>query len=246
MQSFKQFNEDYEYNEYVGFLDSLEFTDNGVVIFEATNKFSKVIDFMNEFSIKAQMKVMDLVNLFRDKVVFKFLSAIDWSVKKFFSLIRDGYKYWGKIHNAIGEFIAERKIVKFTYKNLKEFDDWLEVKYPKLKKVSSYTLAGFLIYEWTSLISFTGNVKFDFDQSTLFKALKGKASFSDVFFSSSGVKMMLFIGTGVATGISFPWGLLAGTWTLFMASILYTIASDKYPEVADKLKKYIKSKSKSG
>jgi len=73
-------------------------------------------------------------------------------------------------------------------------------------------------------------------------ALKGKVGFSEVFFSANGIKMLVFIGTGVLTGISFPWSVLGGTWVLFAASILYTVSRKRYPKIASKLKKFIKNK----
>lgn len=243
MITFEQFNEQNDYQEYLDFLHRIEVVDNSIVISEGiVEKYHKAVEFIQELSLKTQMKIIDLISLFSDRVLFKIFMAIEWSVKKLLSLVKQGYDLWGNIHDAAAEFINERKLIKFTRENLEEFDTFLDERHPHIKKASSFALAGFLIFEWTSLISFTGNIKFDFDQSVLFKALKGQASFSEVFFSPTGVKMLVFIGTGVGTGLTFPWAVLGGTWTLFAASIVYTIAVQKYPALAKEIKSYIERK----
>ena len=104
------------------------------------------------------------------------------------------------------------------------------MKHPKVKTVAGLVVAGFLIYQWTQMVSFTGDIEFDFDQSLLFSAIQGNYSLADVFASADGIHMLMFIATGVLTGISFPWP--GPTWVLFAASIVYTLSKDKYPKVA--------------
>jgi hypothetical protein len=88
------------------------------------------------------------------------------------------------------------------------------------------------------MISFTGDIEFDFDQTMLFMALKGSYSLANVFASEDGIHMLMFIATGVLSGISFPYP--GPTWVLFAASIVYTLTKDKYPQISNSIIKNAK------
>jgi len=223
---FKQFCED---------IDRVLSSDNLLIEEELVSK-SKM-EFIKELSATVKMGFREILTLFKDKIVYNIFNAIKWSLKTLYRILKKGYDAWGNVHEIIAKFISDNKITKFTAKHLDKLDAILH-KDSRLAKVTGILVGGFLIFQWTSLISFTGNVKFDFSQETLLDALKGKFSLSQVLASPAGVKMLMFIGTGITTGVSFPWPALTGSGLgLFLFSIIYTVTKNKRKELVVKLKK---------
>lgn len=206
-----------------------------------SGKLKSGIDFIKQFAELVGAKLIDMLKLFKDKVIFTFFNKIKWSISGLTKLVKKGYRLWQDVHSLIAEFIASNKVVKWTSEKLKDLDAFLD-KHPIIKRAGSLVVVGFLIYQWTSMISFTGDIEFDFDQSTLFAAISGNFSLSDLFASPDGVKMLMFIATGVLTGVSFPWP--GDAWLLFALSIVYTIAKKKYPQVSAKIIKGVKKYKK--
>lgn len=202
---------------------------NEGIIDKLSDKLKGGIEFIKQFAELVGGKLLDILKIFKDKVLFMFFNKLKWSISGLVGLVKRGYKLWRELHDVIADFIASNKVVKWTADKLKLLDEFLE-KHPIIKKGGALVVAGFLIYQWTSMISFTGDIEFDFDQSTLFAAISGNYSLSDLFASPDGVKMLVFIATGVLTGASFPWP--GNAWVLFALSIVYTASKDKYPQIA--------------
>jgi len=200
-------------------------------------KLSSGIEFIKEFAKALGADLLDILKLFKEKVLFTFFSKIKWSISELVNLVKKGYKLWKDLHNIIAEYISQNKIVKWTNDKLSDLDAFLE-KHPLIKKAGSLVVVGFLIYQWTSMISFTSDIEFDFDQSVLFEAIKGNFSLADLFATPDGIKMLLFIATGVLTGLSFPWP--GNAWLLFGLSIVYTIAKKKHPAISKAIIKNVK------
>ena len=243
--SFKTYyNNDFGYEEFNEALSILinDYNSNGVINESLLDKFSDAvkggIDFIKKFTELVKGNLLDMLKVFKEKVLFAFFSKIAWSITELVNLVHRGYKLWKDLHNIIAKYVAETGVVKWTSDKLSALDAFLN-KHPIIKKGGSLVIVGFLIYQWTSMVSFTGDIEFDFDQTTLFDAIKGNYSLADLFSSESGIKMLLFIATGVLTGLTFPWP--GESWVLFALSIVYTIAKPKYPTVALNLIKMVKS-----
>lgn len=239
--TFKEYlSEEYEYKKFVETADLIinnpDVLNEGLL--DSLSKFvGDKINFVEDLASKLGVNLVDLLKVFKEKVVFQFFTKIKWSIKKLVQIVKKGYKLYVEINKIIAKYIAETGVVKFTNKELKKLDAYLN-EHPVIKRTSNLVVAGFLIYQWTSLISFTGDVDFDFDQSALFDALNGGISIADVFSSPDGVRMLLMIATNVLTGVSFPW--IGSTWLLFAASIIYTIAKKKYPQLSKIVLKNVK------
>jgi len=194
-----------------------------------SNKMKTGVGFIKEFSTLVKVNFLDMLKMFKNKVLFSFFSKIKWSVKELVKLVKSGYNLQGKLKTVIDGFIEEHGVVKWTKDKLDHLDEFLS-KHPMIKKTTGLVVVGFLIYQWTQLISFTGDVDFDFDQSLLFEAIKGNFSLSDLFASPDGITMLSFIALNTLTGISFPWK--GATWVLFTFSLVYTTVKQKYPNLA--------------
>lgn len=232
-----------EYNEYLSginlVIESLENgTMNESLLDTLTSSVKDGITFIKQFTELVKGNLIDMLKLFKERVLFTFFSKISWSITELVSLVKKGYNLWKELHNVIAKYVADTGVIKWTSDKLKELDTFLD-KHPIIKKGGSLVIVGFLIYQWTSMVSFTGDIEFDFDQSTLFDAIKGNYSLADLFASESGVKMLLFIATGVLTGISFPWP--GESWVLFTLSLVYTVSKQKYPTIAHNIIKTVKS-----
>jgi len=144
-----------------------------------------------------------VIKLFKDPRIVKFFGKIKWSFEKLFGLLKNGYKAYKELQKAIGEFISETKIGKWTTENLKKLDEWLQ-KHPKMKKMAGVAIGALLIYFWFNQ-SFIGDPAFDFDMSYILDAIGGKFALADLFGGPSGMTLLLAIAVGFGTGASFPW-----------------------------------------
>ena len=212
-----------EYNEFRRYVEKSQILEESKLSDlwnKASSKLRKKVDFVKDLAKKLDLQVDELLEKFLHKEVYRFFHYFKFNLKLLFKAVKDGYKAWGQLHHAIADYMAKTKIAKFTEEHLKDLDEFLK-KHPVLKTVGSLALAGMLIYIWTSLISFTGDFDFDFNQNTLFGALKGDLGFSDVFSGPGGIRMLMFVATGTALKVSFPWP--GPTQTLFLSSVVYTM-----------------------
>lgn len=241
--NFREYLIEEDYNDFIKAVDqSILVLESGGSLNEGlldkfTDKVKGGIEFIKQFTELVQGKLLDLLKVFKEKVIFTFFSKLKWSISELVSIVKKGYKLWDGLHNVIAEYIASNKVVKWTNDKLTELDNFLE-NHPLIKKAGALVVAGFLIYQWTQMISFTGDIEFDFDQSTLFSAIAGNYSLADLFATPDGIKMLMFIATGVLTGLSFPWP--GNAWVLFTLSLVYTVAKPKYPQVASTIIKQVK------
>jgi len=150
MLTFRQYaqQEQHVYQQFLEMLDSIQVDESGMIVESINLKLPKAVQFIQEFSLKTKIAVMEVIELFRDKIVYEILSSLNWSITKFFNMVKSGYQYWEELHDALARFINETKLVKFSKKNVEEFERWLDQNAPNVKKASSYVLAGFLVYQW--------------------------------------------------------------------------------------------------
>ena len=177
-------------------------------------------DFIKELAIETGFKIKDLFKLFLNKGVFKFFQLIKWSIKELFAIVKKGFDAYLNIQNAIAEYVQKNKIVQWTIQEVEKLDAFLQ-KHPKTKRIVGVAVAGFLIWCWLSM-SFTGHPLDDFDITMVFASLTGKATLTNVFGTSSGIKMLMLLATGIITGVSFPY--VGTNLVKFTVAVLVTLA----------------------
>jgi hypothetical protein len=205
---------------------------NEGLIDKLSSKLKGGIAFIKQFAELVGGKLLDFLKMFKNKVLFTFFNKIKWSIKELSGIVKKGYSLFKNMQGIIDQFIKDNNIIQWTNDKLTLLDNFLN-NHPVLKRVGSLIIVGFLIYQWTSMISFTSDIEFDFDQTLLFDAIRGAYSMADLLATPDGLKMLLFIAIGVLTGVSFPWP--GNTWVLFTISILYTVSKHKHPSLATKL-----------
>lgn len=227
-------------NDYDLFVESIDaYIQNPALVESNINEglmdyFKDKIQFIKDLAKDFSLDVMDILVAFKDKFIFGLFTKIGWSLTKLTNIVHDGYKLYTELHKIIFKFLKEKGITRWTDNILKDLEDYL-AEHPYIKHATGIVIAGFLIYQWTQLISFTGDIDFDFDQTALFRALSGSYSLMDLFGGESGLKLLAYIATNTLGGITFPWGSIAGSGVLFAFSIIYTVAKYKYPTVAKKM-----------
>lgn len=241
--SFREYLLEQEFDQYNNTLDEvIRLLESNIlvesILDDMTSKFKDSVKFIKDFASLVKVNLTDMLKLFKDKFLFSFFSKIGWSLSELVKIVKKGYKLWGDLHNIVAKYIADSGIVKFTHEELQKLDAFLQ-KHPMIKRAGSLVVIGFLIYQWTRMISFTGDVDFDFDQTTLFNAIQGNYSLADLFASPDGIKMLTFIATGVLLKLSFPWPGSSGV--LFLASLFYTVVKKKHPAMANNVIKHFKT-----
>lgn len=163
----------------------------------------KFMEFIKDVVNTTGAKLIDLVKLFKDSRVVKFFGKVGWSFKAIFALLKDGLKAYQTLQKAIGEYVANTRVGRWTTEELKKLDEWLK-SHPRTKKLAGVAVGALLIYFWFNQ-SFIGDPAFDFDMSYILDALAGKFDLASLFGGPSGMALLLAIAIGFATGASFPW-----------------------------------------
>ena len=166
------------------------------------SSLKKIWSFVKELKDLVKVKLLDLVKLFKNKIVFKFFAKIKFSMTKLFSIVKAGFKAYKQVIKAIGEYIASTKVGRWTEDKLKDLDAFL-AKHPKTKRIAGLAVAGILIYIWLNM-TFTGNADYDFDMGDMIMALGGGFTLSTLFAGPEGMALLTLFATGVI-GLSFPW-----------------------------------------
>ena len=195
---------DIQYDEFVRFVKEHKLDCDASLINELVipSKLKSIWSFIKDLKEKVSVKLVDLIKLFLDKVVFKFFAKIKFSMSYLFKLVKKGFKAYKDIIKAIGEYVASTKVGKWTEEKLKALDDFL-AKHPRTKKIAGIVVAGLLIYIWLNM-TFTGNADYDFDMADMISALGGGFTLSTLFAGPEGMALLMLFATGVM-GLSFPW-----------------------------------------
>ena len=176
-------------------------------------------DFFRDIVEATESSMASVVEFFKDSRVLRFFSKIGWSFKKFYEILKRGYKAYGDLLDAVSEYIAHTRIGKWTTKELTALDEWLR-KHPKTKRLAGAGLAAMVVYLWFNM-AFTGDFSWDFDMTDVFGALDGSVGFSDVFGGGQGMKFLLALATGVTLNLSFPWP--GPTTVHFIGSVILSL-----------------------
>ena len=193
-----------QYDEFVLFVQEHKLDEDCSMLNELgiPKRLKKIWGFIKELAEKVSFKLVDLVKLFMDKVVFKFFAKIKFSMEWLFKLVKKGFKAYKDVIKAIGDYIASTKVGKWTEEKLKDLDAFL-AKHPKTKRIAGMAVAGILIYIWLNM-TFTGNADYDFDMTDMILALGGGFTLSTLFAGPEGMALLTLFATGMI-GLSFPW-----------------------------------------
>jgi len=193
-----------QYEEFYRFVEDNDLTSDKVVLKEIVipGKLKKIWGFITELKNMLKVKIADLIKLFLNKLVFKFFAKIKFSMKYLFGIVKKGFKAYKEVIKAIGEYVANTKVGKWTEDKLKDLDAFL-AKHPKTKRIAGFAVAGILIYIWLNM-TFTGNADYDFDMGDMLLALAGGFTLSTLFAGPDGMALLMLFATGVI-GLSFPW-----------------------------------------
>lgn len=177
----------------------------------------RYVDFFKQIGEAVKVSKDQLVEMLKNRSVFDFFRKFSFSFKKIFDFIKRGFKAYSEIQRAIADYIRQTKVIKWTEDAIIKLDAFLN-NHPKLKRVAGIALGAALIYIWLNM-TFTGDVVFDFDQSTLFDAVAGKLGWADVFTGTEGIRLLTLFITG--RFVSFPWPGPGSA--LFIGSLVFTL-----------------------
>jgi hypothetical protein len=211
---------DEEFDQFMSFAESIE-SNNVNEAFDLIGKFGKAWNTIKEIAKAIGTGITEVLSFFKNKVIFGFFKYVGFSLQKMFEYLKQGYEAFVKLKDSLAKYIANTPLVKNVSEYAKWLDEFLD-KYPILKKLSGVVIAYLLFYIWTNAISFTGDVEFDFNLQDMWDALMGKKGFLDIFGGENGAKMLTFIITNKAFGLTFPWP--GATSVQFLFAIIYTIA----------------------
>lgn len=214
METFSQFYEIREYEEFVDYFES------DTLYEEILNEsLRKKVDFVQELAKKTGTNIKDLFAIFKDTNVFKFMSYFGWSITKLFKFIREGFKQYHKVINILSSKIYKSKFGQKWDVVLKDVDDIIQ-SHPVLSKLTGVAVASILAYIWFNM-TFTGSLEYDFNMTDMLAALAGKFTLVDIFSGEEGIKLLMLFLTG-KMGLSFPW---PGPSTVqFLVAVTATLA----------------------
>jgi len=207
-----------QYEEFCNFVYENKLNEDTIVLkeFAIPGKLKKVWSFIVKLKDIIKVKMVDMVKLFLNKLVFKFFAKIKFSLDYLFKLVKKGFKAYKEVIKAIGEYISSTKVGRWTEDKLKDLDAFL-AKHPKTKRIAGLAVAGILIYIWLNM-TFTGNADYDFDMGDMIMALGGGFTLSTLFAGPEGMALLTLFATGVI-GLSFPWP--GPQHVQFIGAILY-------------------------
>lgn len=188
--------EEWEYQQFVKWADGE--LDEAIIPPGLKRKFQ----FITDLAAKLKTNVKKLIQLFKNKNVFTFFQKINWDWNKLYKILRLGYEGHKKIIGAVGEFLHNTPVGKWTEEKLRELDKFLQ-NHPKLKRLTGVAVAAILAYIWFNM-TFTGNPLYDFGMDDLIDAIAGNFTLSSIFAGPDGMKLLTLFATGVL-GLSFPW-----------------------------------------
>jgi hypothetical protein len=181
-----------------------------------SNVAVKLKQHVNDIANDLKVSTESIADAFKQPTTYKFMKSIGFGLKKAGEAALKGVQTLNVGMKATFEEMHKTGALKKLESGAIKIDEALE-KYPKLKKIGGAAVAGFLVYQWQHM-AFSGDLDDDFDVTAIASALAGDYSIRDVFASPQGVKGLVQLATGIATGVTFPWGKI-GPATLTAAAI---------------------------
>jgi hypothetical protein len=221
MKSFTRHADEREFQLY---LEVIRLQENDQQLNEFVSAVSgalrKYYDFIKEIAEVTKVGIKKIADFLKERVVFRFFKTIRFSLTRLFDLAKRGLKHYRDLQEAIATYVAQSRVGKWTEEKVKELDSFLQ-RHPKTKRIAGVAVAALLIYIWLNM-SFTGDLDYDFDQSSIFAALAGSYSLTELFTGANGMKLLTLFATGKLLGVGFPWP--GPQSALFVGSMLYGLA----------------------
>jgi hypothetical protein len=217
MLSFSEYNaaQSVTYEEYVACLDGelVERVTISRTLQDLKNHFSSIL---GNFKISYE----EISNAMKDRSVFALLKAFGFSVKNMAAAMYKSVTTLNQILMSVVVQMSETGDLEKLKNGSMTVDQFLG-KYPALKRITGPMVSGFLVYQWLNM-SFSGDFKQDFNIETILESLRGNYTFEDVLASPLGFKSMIQLMSGLAIGVTFPWGVILPANIMF--ALVYTVA----------------------
>lgn len=193
---------------------------------------------------ETNLSIQDIIKAFKNKDVFGILKHFGFSIVNIMKAVQKGAMLVQRGYAKLFKELLKNGYIKKIQNGTMKIDDLLD-KYPLLKKLTAPMIVGLLILIWLN-ISFISNLEYDMDITSMFNALKGSYSITDILASPEGLAALLLVITNIASGgvLSVSW--LGNTTANFTMAIIYTALknSNVNKKVVDKFKMYITNKRK--
>jgi len=177
-------------------------------------------EFIKAIALQAKARVKDIVNLFKNKTIFKYFFLSNFNLETLKQNLKKAYQAYVKIAHALPNLVV--KLVELGLKTddpkvlasrekraavLKAINQWIK-DHKTILRISGIIFAGILILIWLQ-VGLTGDVQYDVDFSEFFLALSGKLTFIDFITNrEQGLKWIILAIMGTA-GLNFgPLALL--------------------------------------
>jgi len=197
---------------------------------KAPSWFSSKWKFIKDLVAKTKVGVTKVYAALKARggALYKILSEAGWSLPSWFGMLKKGAKVWAKLQTKLAEVLAELPALKQAFQAgeiaVEHIDKLLE-KAPMIKKyLAGPAVGALLLLIWTQM-AFTGDWKYDFDVTTMLRAMQGEFDLKELFLSPEGKRLLMLLAIGIGIG-GFPW--LSGASTAFRvaASLIYTLWED--------------------
>lgn len=244
IKKFNEFN-GVQYETYCGLLDyyclgkvNEEFLGISGVSDSILGAFKSLKKYLGDISTKLGISVVNIIKAFKQKGIFEFLKGFNFNFSTLTDYLNKTIQAMNSGINKIFDEIAKSGVISKLKSGTMKVDELLN-KYPILKKISGPVLAGLLIFIWINS-SFGGDLDEYFDLSNIGNALIGKYTISDLFLSSSGLKVLSLWSAGSL--ISLP-GIVGSIPASIIIALIYTGYKKlkKDTEILNKIKSKFKS-----
>jgi len=173
------------------------------------------ITFVLDIAKTIGTSVKSVVKLLKDRVVLKLFNKVGWSFDKLYRAVKEGIKDLKEVSKSIYAYVKENGISMSVLKAGLWIEDWMD-KYPNFKRYG----VGLMILAAWFVMSFTGDLSYDFDLSEVVDAFAGNLSLAAFITSPEGAKFMVLIAMGwVGAGVMLPGSALSQ----FVVAVINTL-----------------------
>ena len=156
-------------------------------------------DFIKAIALQSNLDAKATIKLFKDSRVYAFFKKIQWNLQNLFDLVKKGFDAYLKVQYVIADYVAKTGITKWTDKELKKLQEFLN-EHPILKKIGGVAVAGLLLFIWLEGTHFVHPEDFDFTE--IMEALDGNYDLHHLLGGGHGIRLLAVFVTAL-TGIGF-------------------------------------------
>jgi len=194
-------------------------------------------------SIATDLKVSKdhIVQAFKQPKVYDVLKHFGFSIKSMATATKKTISTLNVGLKGTFEELSKTDALKKLRSGAIKVDEFLD-KHPPLKKITGAAVGGFMVYQWLNM-TFSGDVEDDYDLTNLHGALAGTYGMKDLLGTPNGLKGLVQLGIGLATGGGL--GLwVSGVKGLSLALTYSGAKLAKNHDLANKIKDKMKSMGK--